>query len=91
MTQQVNCYNYISLCYNIQFQFIIVLFCMQFISEKYSDCSDGVCQIVKLKDDARCIKLIPAGDCSDHWKMTEIIASQVYIMSIALILYCMSI
>ena len=61
---------------------------MQFISEKYSDCSDGVCQIVKLKDDARCINLIPAGNCSDHWKMIELISSQVYIMSIAnIVLY----
>ena len=52
---------------------------IQFIREKYCDCSDGVCQTVKLKDDARCIKLIPKRDCLDRWKMTQLISSQVYL------------
>ena len=52
---------------------------IQFIKEEYSDCSHGTDQIIKLKEDARFIKLQPDNDCSDFWEMTELISSQVYI------------
>ena len=49
---------------------------------KYSDCSEGVDQIIELQDDANYIRLQLDGDCPDEWEITELIASQVCIMII---------
>ena len=43
----------------------------------YLDCVDGVHQIVKLKSNARSIKLKPENEELDQWKVTELISTQV--------------
>ena len=57
--------------------YIIVYIILQFIRDKYDDCSRGVDQILKLKKDATFIKLQHDSSSLVHWEMTKMIAPEV--------------